>query len=360
MSSIPQPAAVIAAMDPLPRAARFLFLDQDAVIAAGVFDMAAAIAAVGAALVEWQQGCAWQPHKVVLRAGEDARCERRWRINGLCAAIGEPVRSVGMKWIASFPPNRSQGLPRASGLLILNSPETGLPLAIMDATLISAVRTGAITGLGLQYLAPVGARRAVVVGAGVQARTQVLALATVCPELERITMVHPRAGVAEQCARECALQWRAPVEGASALRPAVAAADIVICATTADEPVLPAAGIKPGALTVQIAGHECEFALVASCDKIVCDDWETVKHRGIPTPARMHAAGLLDDGRIHANLGQLLTGERRGREHAGERIHFAHIGLGLDDVAYAAQIYHRARNLNLGQWLSLWQAPLWV
>lgn len=355
LEMLPQPQRAVAA-----KPARFLYLDQEAVVAAGVFDMEAAMAAVGAALAAWQGGRARQPHKIVLRAGEDHGSESRWRINGLSGAIGEPVEALGMKWIASFPPNRQQGLPRASGLLILNSPENGLPLALMDATLISAVRTGAITGLGLRYLAPRGAQRAVVVGAGVQARTQVLAVATACPQLELITVVHPRREAAEACAADCRQHWRVPVRASTALEAVVAEADIAITATTADEPILRGAMIKPGALTVQIAGHECDFELVAGCSKIVCDDWETIKHRGITTPARMHAAGLLGDERIHANLPQVLTGERAGREGEGERIHFAHIGLGLDDIALGAQLYARARELGLGQWLRLWRAPMWV
>lgn len=340
--------------------ARFLYLDQEAVLAAGVFDMARAMAVVAAALVAWRRGRARQPHKVVLRAGETEACERQWRINGLCAALGEPVEAVGMKWIASFPPNRAQGLPRASGMLILNSPVNGLPIAVMDATLISAVRTGAITGLGARYLAPRGARRAAIVGAGVQARTQALALMTACPHLDGITILHPRRTAAQDCAEDVRRRWNVPALGSADFEATLKEADIVVTATTAEEPLLGAAAIKPGALTVQIAGHEYDFELVNECAKIVCDDWETVKHRGIPTPARMHAAGLLPDERIHANLAELLTGERGGRESERERIHFAHIGLGLDDVALGADLYERARQLELGQWLRLWRTPLWV
>ncbi|MGH9467011.1 MAG: hypothetical protein ACRD1Y_06615, partial [Terriglobales bacterium] len=135
---IPALAAIPAvAPTPSPRA-EWLYLDQAATCAAGVLDMPSAMAAVAAALVEWEQGRVRQPHKLVLRATDSSECERQWRINGLCAALGDPVRWLGMKWIASFPPNRARGLPRASGLMILNSPETGLPLAVMDATLLSA------------------------------------------------------------------------------------------------------------------------------------------------------------------------------------------------------------------------------
>lgn len=338
--------------------AEWLYLDQEAMCAAGVLDMRQAMSAVAAVMVEWEKGRVRQPHKLVLRAADSSACERQWRINGLCAALGDPVRWLGMKWMASFPPNRRHGLPRASGLMILNSPESGLPLAVMDATLLSAMRTGAVTGLGVQYLAPPEVRRAAIIGAGVQARTQALGLATACPMLEDIAIVARRPEAASACVADCRRIWPIPVRVGG--RADLAVADILVTATTADTPVLFAEDVRPGALTVQIAGHECSYELIAACDKIVCDDWDTVKHRGLSTPARMHAAGLLSDDRIHASLAQLLTGTRPGRERAGERIHFCHIGMGLDDVALAAAVYQNALRRGLGQALELWRAPLWA
>jgi ornithine cyclodeaminase/alanine dehydrogenase-like protein (mu-crystallin family) len=339
-------------------AAEVLFLNQEAMLAAGVLDMPRAMAAVAEALVEWEHGRARVPHKLAMRAGGDAHSEQQWRINGLCAALGEPARWLGIKWIASFPPNRGHGLPRASGLMVLNSAENGLPLAVMDATLLSAVRTGAVTGLGVKLLAPANARRAAIIGAGVQARTQALALATACPQLEAIAILARRPEAAADCVADCCRHWQIPTRVGH--RGDLSAADIVVTATTAESPVLFASDVKPGALTVQIAGHECSFEVVSECDKIVCDDWETVKHRGLPTPARMHAEGLLPDERIHANLPQLLAGSRLGRENERERIHFAHIGLGLGDVAWAAEVYQQAQQRSLGQRWDLWHAPLWA
>jgi len=348
--------------------ARFLYLDQDDMVAAGVLDMPCAMAAVRTALVDWAQGRGRQPHKLVLRADDDPACEADWRINGLCAALGSPVRSLGMKWIASFPPNRLRGLPRASGMLVLNSPDSGLPIALMDATLLSAMRTGAVTALGLQHLAPRKPRRAVVIGAGVQARTQVLALLTACPTLDHISILSRDRGHAARCARDCRREWNIPgdipLEAIAAAGPeraeVLAAADIAITATSAAHPVLFAGEIPDAALIVQIAGHECAFELVEACDTIVCDDWDTIRHRGIPTLARMHAAGRLTADRIHANLPQVLTGERSGRTRPGERIHFAHIGLGLEDVALGAAVLASARELDCGRWLTLWRRPRWV
>ncbi len=342
-----------------PAAAEFLYLDQSAVVAAGVLDMPAAMEAVGDAFAQYDLGRCKQPYKVVLRNGEDAACEEFGRFNGLFAIIGDPPAAMGMKWIGSFPHNRDRGLPRASALVILNSPETGFPIAIMDATLISAVRTGAVTALGSMFLAPKGAQKIGVVGAGVQARTQILGLITALPTVKQVAIYNRTQEHAELLAEECARRWNAPTVVANSIEEALSDADVTLTITTALKPIVSGKHIKPGALTIQLAGHECEFDLIQQCTKIVVDDWEVLKHRGIISPAVMHAQGLLDDSAIYATLGELIRGKKAGRESDSERIHFAHMGMGIADVALAFSVYRRARAMGLGQTLNLWNEPLW-
>jgi len=343
-----------------PRAVEFLYLDQDAVLAADLLDMQRAMEVVGQAHALFAQGEVRHPHKVVLRQGDTAESEAQGRFNALFAAIGGPVRAMGMKWIGSFPANRERGLPRASALIILNCPDTGMPVAVMDGTLISAMRTGAMTALGVRYLAPRKTRKIGVVGAGVQSRTQILGLYTVFPKVEEIALVNREISKAEALADECRLLWGAPVRAVETVDEALADADIALTITTAHEPLMFARQIKPGALTVQLAGHECEFAVIQQCQKIVTDDWDVVKHRGIMTPALMHQQGLLRDSDIHANLGELILGRKPGRENDSERIHYAHMGMGLDDVALAWAVYQTACQRHLGIRLPLWREPLWV
>ncbi len=314
---------------------------------------------VGEALRLLAQGECRQPPKLVLREADNAECEQRGRINGLCASVGMPARALGVKWIASFPANRNLGLPRASAMIILNSPRTGLPLAVMDGTLISAMRTGAVSGLGAQLLAPANTRKAAIIGAGVQARTQALALATVLPHLEEIAIAALRQESAERCAADCRMLCGARMRPAASAGEAAADAGVVVTATTAQQPVLLARQVMPNALTIQIAGHECEFALIRQCRKLVVDDWETIEHRGIMTPALMHAAGELDRSGVYASLGELLLGRKPGRTEAAERIHFAHMGLGIEDIALAARIFERAQAAGLGQPMQLWKQPYW-
>jgi ornithine cyclodeaminase/alanine dehydrogenase-like protein (mu-crystallin family) len=117
--------------------------------------------------------------------------------------------------------------------------------------------------------------------------------------------------------------------------------------------------IKPGALTIQLSGHECDFALVKESKKLIVDNWDVIKHRGIITPAVMHTSGDLTDDDVHATLAQVILGEKAGRTDDSERIHFAHMGMGIEDVALGWDVFCRASEMGLGQKLKLWDAPLW-
>ena len=342
------------------RTIEFLYLDQEAVLAADLLNMRRAMRVVGQAQALFVQGKVRHPHKVVLRQEDSAESEDQGRFNALFASIGGTVRAMGMKWIGSFPANRERGLPRASALIILNCPDTGMPIAVMDGTIISAMRTGAMTALGVYYLAPRSTRKAGMIGAGVQSRAQILGLYTAIPGVEEIALTNRDKARAETVADECRRLWGAPVRAVASIDEALCDADVAVTITTAREPLMFARHIKPGALTVQLAGHECEFALIEQCRKIVTDDWEVVKHRGIMTPAIMHQHALLHDSDIHANLGELILGIKPGRENDTERIHYAHMGMGVDDVALAWAVYQTARERGLGMPLPLWREPLWV
>jgi len=338
----------------------FLYLDQQAVVDSGVLDMSRAMEVVGQALAAHQRGKVRQPSKMVLRKGDDAHSEVNGRINGLCAFLDDGTPAMGMKWVASFPKNREQGLPRASALIILNSPENGFPLAVMDGTIISAMRTGACTGLGARYLAPKKTRKIGIVGAGVQARTQLLALYTAIPDVEQIAIWNRTPLHGDIFVEESRRRWNAPAVRSETMAEALCDAEVVLTITTADQPIIPARYIKPGALTIQLSGHECEFELVKQCSKIVVSNWNACKYRGIRTPAVMYLQGLLRDEDIYCSLGDLLLGRKPGRETEEERIHFSNDGMGSTDVALAYDIYRRACRLKIGQHLRLWDEPLWA
>lgn len=135
-------------------------------------------------------------------------------------------------------------------------------------------------------------------------------------------------------------------------RKAMEGADILVTATSAQAPLLKAAWMKPGAFYSHIGGWEDEYDVAKGCDKIVCDDWETVKHR-TQTISRMYKDGQLTDADIHANLVEVIAGEKSGRESDDERIYFNAVGLAYVDVAIAYAAYQRAKEAGMGQMIDI-------
>jgi ornithine cyclodeaminase/alanine dehydrogenase-like protein (mu-crystallin family) len=138
---------------------------------------------------------------------------------------------------------------------------------------------------------------------------------------------------------------------------AMAEADILVTATSAQAPLLKAEWMKPGTFYSHIGGWEDEYAVAKQCDKIVCDDWETVKHR-TQTLSRMYKDGQLSDDEIHGNLDELVAGEKPGRESPDERVYFNAVGLSYVDVAIAWAMYQRATEHGFGQQLTLQETTI--
>jgi ornithine cyclodeaminase/alanine dehydrogenase-like protein (mu-crystallin family) len=136
------------------------------------------------------------------------------------------------------------------------------------------------------------------------------------------------------------------------LEAATSDADIIVTATSAQAPLLKAAWMKPGAFYSHVGGWEDEYAVAKACDKIVCDDWETVKHR-TQTLSRMYKDGELTDADVHGNLVDLISGAKPGRESDEERTYFNAVGLAYVDVAIAIAMYRRAKEAGMGQELQV-------
>ena len=143
------------------------------------------------------------------------------------------------------------------------------------------------------------------------------------------------------------------IEGTNSdLQAAVQDADVIVTATSAQAPLLKAAWVKPGSFYSHVGGWEDEYAVASQSDKIVCDDWETVKHR-TQTLSRMYQDGQLLDSDIHGNLVDLLSGAIPGRESAEERTYFNAVGLAYADVAIAHAMYELAKEAGMGQDLKI-------
>jgi ornithine cyclodeaminase len=143
--------------------ARFVFLSQEDVVAAGGLDVAATIDVVEEALRLHAVGDTRLPSKSALMWSDDLGSEEtQGRIMAMPAYVGGSIALAGLKWIPSVPSNPARGLPRGIGLIVLTEPETGLPVAVMDGTIVSAARTGAVTGVSARRLASADARVAAI------------------------------------------------------------------------------------------------------------------------------------------------------------------------------------------------------
>lgn len=179
----------------------FLYLSQEDVRAAGGLDMKMAMEAVERAFKMLNKGQVKIPDKIVmdLPPGE----QERGRMNGLAAYIGGGWEVAGIKWIPSFPKNpHERGLPRANALIILNSTETGMPLAVMDGTIVSAMRTGATSGVGAKYLGRKDSETLAIIGLGVQSRTQAMAVKEALPSIKEIRGYDPLKERGSQTVKE--------------------------------------------------------------------------------------------------------------------------------------------------------------
>ena len=337
----------------------FLYLSQEDVRDAGGLDIKMAIDAIERAFRMLNAGDVRNPDKIVmvLPPGE----QERGRMNGLAAHIGGDWEVAGIKWIPSFPKNPStRDLPRASALIILNDAQTGMPLAVMDGTLISAMRTGAVGGIGAKYLSREDSKKVGIIGAGVQSRTQLMAICAV-RDIDEARVFDISQERSQKFADEMKVKLGIRVVSSKSAEETVRGADIVDTVTVANEPIVKDAWMKPGSLFVHVGSYvEEEYDVVLHSDKIIVDDWEVVKHRKTPVLARMFDEGLIKDEDIYANLDDIVAGKKSGREINTERIFFSPIGMAHEDIAVASMVYEKAKKEGIGQTLKLWTEPMWV
>jgi alanine dehydrogenase len=260
---------------------------------------------------------------------------------------------AGVKVVGDFVGNYTRGLPSELGLLTLYDPGTGIPLSIMDATLITACRTGAMTAVGARYLARPDARVLGHVGARGTAFWNVVLLDEMF-DLDEIRVTSRRPESREAFARQLADVTRTPVRVTASADEAFDGADILVEASrlTAPEPLLRTRMVKPGAFVVPYGTISAvELDLLDVMDKVVVDDWRE-SQSGRFGALRQHVdTGRLSAQSLHAELGQIVAGRRPGRERPDERILLWHRGLSILDIAVGALILRRAEQAGVGTML---------
>jgi N-[(2S)-2-amino-2-carboxyethyl]-L-glutamate dehydrogenase len=302
------------------------------------------------------------PTKSSLRWGGIDAETTSGRINSMPGFIGGRFQSSGIKWISSAPNNPFKyNLPRAAGLIILNNPETLLPEVVMDGTLISAMRTGAVSGVVTKHLAKKDSSVLGLVGAGVQNRTQLMAIKAACQTIKTVKVADLNLNRAKVFCEDMKITMKdIKFEIVDSAELAVRGSDIFVTATVTDKPIVQKEWVDKGSLHIHVGSHECEFDVIEQADKIVVDDWIELKHRGVETISIMYKEGKFDPANIYAELGAIVNEKKLGRENDSERIYFNSVGMGIEDVAVAKCIYDISKEKQLGQKLNLWSSPSFV
>ena len=336
---------------------KILFMNDGAMRAAGVNDMRAAMRDVENVYMLDARGEVNNPGKCVLRWGKTVEDENvMGRINAMPGYVGGEYDMAGIKWIGSGPMNYKKGLPRASVTIILNDPDTKLPVAIADGTAISTMRTGASGGIAVRLLARSDARVMTICGAGAQAPTQLEAARIARPSIDTLFVYDIRPENAERFARQTREKYPSlSVVVTQDIEAAARQSDIIDCVTLASEPFIKGAWLRKGALVMNMADYEVDNDCVLRAGKRVVDYWENVKHRMISTIALMWRDGLFRDDELHAELGEILCGDKPGRENDDEIIYFNAVGAGIMDIAVATRCYRAAKKAGLGIELPFWE-----
>lgn len=317
--------------------AELLYLSR-ADLAAMQVGMGEVIALMEEALAAQAAGRVVMPGKVTLAWKPGGR------LNGNAAAIASPA-SLGIKWNAEVPANVPRGLPNLTAVVVMNDAETGFPTAIIDGTWITAMRTGAISAISARLCAPRKVETLTLIGCGVQMRTQLIGLMTVLePARIRIFDLQPDAMAAFRAQMEPRIGHA--IEPMPDAETAVRGADVVVSATkfvTPPEPTLSASWLRPGALALPIdVASVWEAAVYLRANKFVTDRWDILQS--------VAAGGHFPEGlpRLHAELHEVVSGAKPGRESDDETIVVMNEGMPIEDMALGRYVCERARAAGLG------------
>jgi alanine dehydrogenase len=260
---------------------------------------------------------------------------------------GATPEHAGVKVVGDYVENHRLGLPSELALLLLMDPMTGVPAAILDATAITEMRTGAVTAIGAEQLARRDSRVLGHIGARGTAYWNVRLLARVLPDLQEVRVHSRRPASREAFAERLRQDLDLDVRAVDSWAECVGGADVVVEASrlTAPAPLLRTEWIKPGALVMPYGTVSAvELSLTDIMDMIVVDDWGQAGSGPLGSLRAHVDSGRLSKENLHAELGEIVAGARPGRENAEQTILFWHRGLSITDVALGEALLAKARD----------------
>ena len=254
--------------------------------------------------------------------------------------------SVGFKWVSVCPNNREQGLPSVMATIILCDPNTGCPLAIMDGTYITAMRTGAAGGVAVKYLAKRGSSVIGLIGAGMQAKTQLLAISEVLPRIEEVKVFDQHRDASLRYVEDMRAKLNINICLVETVEEATEA-DIVVTTTPSRKPVVRNHYIRLGthinAIGADAKGKQELEADLLRGGKVIVDNIDQASHSGeINVPLSENLLKIED---IYGTLGEVVTNTKKGREKDEDITVFDSTGLAIQDIICARLVYEKARRV---------------
>ena len=367
----------------------FLYLSEPDMVKAGVKDMKQCVEVMERLLVTLNKGDYvmggknHNSHGCMIMFPDDPQFpgmpknadERRFM--AMPAYLGGEYQMAGMKWYGSNVENKKQGLPRSILMMMLNDKDTGAPLALMSANLVSSYRTGGIPGVGAKYLARKDAKTVAIVGPGVMGKTSLAAFASVCPNLDTLKIKGRGQksidSFIEFTKKECPQIKNITV--CDTLEEAVRDSDIISMTTVvrddvASFPYINGEWVKKGALISMPSAARFDDEFLAKKCKLVVDNaklyeaWE--EEYPYPTYPQVQIVGtkftdLVHDGLIQASdiidITDVIQGKHAGRENDDEIIVYSVGGMPVEDIAWGGTVYRNALAKGIGVKLPLWDQP---
>ena len=266
------------------------------------------------------------------------------------ACHSEKQKLLSLKFITLFGNNRERDLPMIQALIILADGVTGEHVAILDGSSVTALRTGAVSGLATDLLARPDASVATIFGAGVQARTQLSAVCCVRP-ITRAVVFDPFPGMAESFALEMSEKLGIPVEVAASVEAALKDADVICTVTTSTTPIFEDSWLKDGAHINAVGIYKPDIAEIPAATvcraRVVIDQMESALEEAGDLLCPMRA-GLIDQSHFETEIGNVMLGLSEGRRNAKEITLFKSVGVAIQDLCAASSALENAKKLGLG------------
>lgn len=263
--------------------------------------------------------------------------------------------AAGVKIVNVHPNNpKKYNLPTVMATIVLLEPETGYPICMMDGTWLTAMRTGAGSGVATKYLAKEGQVSVGIIGAGVQARTQLMAIAEVRQiSSAKVYDIAPES--AKRFVKEMAKLVGGKLTSVGSVDEATSGVDVIVTATPAREPILFSRHVRPGihinAIGADAPGKQELDTEILMRARVIVDDLEQASHSGeVQTCLRK---GLFGRDHICAELGEIVAGKKNGRQSADEITVFDSTGLAIQDISVALAVYRNAIKTHVGTKISM-------